>query len=252
MSTAQNETKAPAQDLAAKVSEDGSSGVQELIDRIRRDGVTKGRSEADALVASAREEAVRILDQAKTEAEQIRSAARADAERLQKNGEEALRLAARDAVLALNEALRSDFAAKVQRMVSHTMQDRTFLERLILEIARRAVPQDAGQSIEVLLPANVVSADELKKNPQELAEGSLSRFVLQLSNEVVREGLTFVPAEDDRPGLRIQLKDQDIEIELTDEAITELLMEHVSPRFRALMEQPRRSVQPQREMTHAH
>lgn len=250
MSTTENETTAPKQDVTAGVSADGA-GVQQLIDRIRRDGVTKGRSEGEALIASAREEAVRILDQAKTEAEQIRSAARADAQRLQKSTEEALRLAARDAVLALNEALRTDFTAKVQRMVSHTMQDRTFLERLILEIARRAMPEDAGQAVDVLLPANVISAEELKKNPQELAEGSLSRFILELSNEVLREGLTFLPAEDDRPGLRIQLKDHDVEIELSDDAVTELLMEHLSPRFRALMDQPRRTVQPEREITYA-
>ena len=227
-------------------------GVQELIDRLRRDGVVKGRSEGDSLLAAAREEAVQILDQAKREAEQIRSEARADADRLQKSAEDALRLAARDAVLALGEALRSDFTSKVQRMVSHTMQDRTFLERLILEIARRAMPEDAGKSVEVLLPANIVSAEELKKNPQELAENSLSRFVLELSNEVLRDGLTFAPAGDDRPGLRIQLKDQDVEIEMTDQAVSDLLMAHLSPRFRALMEQPRRELQPQREMTYAH
>jgi V/A-type H+-transporting ATPase subunit E len=181
---------------------------------------------------------MQMLDDAKREAEQIRSAARADAEHLRKNAEEALRLATRDAVLALNEAIRSDFIAKVRRLVSHTMQDRSFLERLILEVARRAMPEDTGQSVEVLLPAEAVTYEELKKNPQDLAENSLSRFVLQLSADVLREGLTFAPAEDECPGLRIQLKDQEVEIDLTDRAVTDLLMEHLSPRFRALMDRP--------------
>ncbi len=211
-------------------------GVQELIDRIRSEGVAKGRNEGESLIAAAREEAVKILDAARKEAEQICSAARAEAAHLQKNAEDALRLAARDAVLALNEAIRTDFIAKVRRMVSHTMQDRAFLERLILEVARRAMPEDAGKSIEVLLPNDLVTYDELKKNPQDVAENSLSRFVLELSGDILREGLTFVPAEDDRPGLRVQLKDQDVEIDLTDEAVADLLMEHLAPRFRALME----------------
>jgi V/A-type H+-transporting ATPase subunit E len=211
--------------------------VQELIDLIRSEGVAKGRNEGEVLVASAREQAARILDDAQRDAEQIRSAARAEAQRLQKNTEDALRLASRDAVLALNEALRTDFFAKVRRLVSHTMQDRSFLERLILEVARRAMPEDAGK-MEVLLPNNVATYEELKKNPQELDQGSLSRFVLELSAEVLREGLTFTPADDDRPGLRVQLKDQDVEIELTDEAVGDLLMEHLAPRFRALMERP--------------
>jgi V/A-type H+-transporting ATPase subunit E len=215
-----------------------ASGVQELIDRIRSEGVAKGRQECDELVAAARQESMRVLDDAKREAEQIRSAARTEAEHLRKNAEDALRLAARDAVLALNEALRADFVAKVRRLVSHTMRDRSFLERLILEVARRAMPDDAGKSVELLLPNDVVTYEELKKSPQDLAENSLARFVLELSAEVLREGLTFVPSEDDRPGLRIQLKDEEVEIDLTDEAVADLLMEHLSPRFRALMDRP--------------
>jgi V/A-type H+/Na+-transporting ATPase subunit E len=214
------------------------SGVQELINRMRTEGVSKGQEESDRLVAEARRDSMQILDDAKREAGAIRSAARAEAEHLRKNAEDALRLAARDAVLALNEAIRSDFVAKVRRLVSHTMQDRSFLERLILEVARRAIPDDAGKSVEVLLPADVITYEELKRNPQELAENSLSRFVLQLSGDVLREGLTFAPAEDERPGLRVQLKDEDVEIDLTDQALTDLLMEHLSPRFRALMDHP--------------
>lgn len=223
-----------------------ASGVQELIDRIRRDGVAKGHHEGETVVAAARAEAAQVLDRAQAEAEQIRSAARVEAERQRKSADDALRLAARDAVLALGEALRTDFLNKVQRLVSHTMQDHSFLQRLILEIARRAMPENAGSSVEVLLPADAVTAEELQKHPHELAESSLSRFVLELSGDILREGLTFVPAEDERPGLRIQLKDQDVEIELTDEAVAGLLMEHLTPRFRALMEQP------QRELNYVH
>jgi V/A-type H+-transporting ATPase subunit E len=221
------------------IEKDGekASGVQELIDRLRSEGVAKGRSEADVVVADARKEAVRILDEAKREADQIRSSARGEAERLKQNAEDALRLAARDAVIALNEALRTDFIAKVRRLVSHTMQDRSFLERLILEVARRAMPDDAGKA-EVLLPGDAVTYEELRKNPQELAESPLSRLVLELSAEVLREGLTFAPAEDQRPGLRIQLKDEAVEIDLTDEAVADLLVEHLGPRFRALMNRP--------------
>jgi V/A-type H+-transporting ATPase subunit E len=213
------------------------AGVQELIDRIRSEGVAKGRSESETLMASARQQAVQILDAARQDASRIEAAAHAEADVLRKNAEDALRLASRDAVLALKEALRDNFIAKVRRLVSHTMQDRSFLERLILEVARRAVPEDAGK-VEVLLPADVVSFEELKKNPQDLAQNSLSRFVLELSSEVLREGLTFNPAEDNRPGMRVQLKDNDVEIDLTDEAVADLLVEHLAPRFRALMEQP--------------
>lgn len=215
-----------------------TSGVQELINRLRDDGVAKGRSEGETLVAEGRQEAALILDKAHAEAEQIVASARQQAEQLKKNAKDALQLAMRDAVLALNEALRTDFAVKVRKLVSHTMQDRAFLERLILEVARRAIPEETGQQVAMLLPNDVLTYEELRKNPKELTENSLSRFVLELSGDILRDGLTFSPGEDDKPGLRVQLKDKDVEIELTDDAVADLLMEHLAPRFRALMERP--------------
>jgi V/A-type H+/Na+-transporting ATPase subunit E len=214
-----------------------SSGVQELIDRMRGEGVAKGRDEADALLAEARKEASQILDQANRDADQIRVAARTEADRLSASTKDSLQLAARDAVLALGETLRADFLCKMRRLVSHTMQDRSFLERLILEVARKSTPDDESQPVTVLLPSDVLTYEELKQNPADLAENFLSRFVLELSADVLREGLSFSPAEDERPGLRIQLKDEGVEIDLTDEAVTDLLMAHLSPRFRALMDQ---------------
>jgi V/A-type H+-transporting ATPase subunit E len=215
------------------------SGVQELIDRLRREGVTQGRSEAEALVIAAREEATRVLDTARREAEQITAAAQADAQRLKAAAEDSLRLAVRDAVLTLEEALRADFSVKLRRLIAHTMEDREFLERLILEVARRAMPEDTGQSVEVLLPSDTITYEELQRDPKELAENSLSRFVLDLASDVLREGLTFAPDEDPRRGLRISIKDQDIEIDLTEQAVTTLLMDHLAPRFRALMDGPK-------------
>ena len=110
-------------------SESRISGVQELIDRLRGEGVEQGRAEAAALIAAAREEASKILDSAHREAEILRSHARADAETLRRDGLEAFRLAARDGVIALRESLRDDFASKLTRLVSHSLNDRSFLER---------------------------------------------------------------------------------------------------------------------------
>jgi V/A-type H+-transporting ATPase subunit E len=216
--------------------ESQSSGVQELIDQLRQKGVEQGREEADALVADARQKAVEILDKARQEAEQICSAARQEAERTRQAGEEALRLAGRDAVLKLREAVGEDFEKKVQCLVSHTLGDQEFLKKLILEIARKAVPEESAGPMEVLLPDNLATVEELCGEPEELKPGTLSHFVLGLAGDVVREGLSFRVADDDTPGVRVRLVDDDVQIELTDETISALLMDHLVPRFRAIME----------------
>jgi len=213
-----------------------SSGVQELIDRLREEGVTKGQQEADALLAVARQKSMEILDEARREADAIVTRARQEAERTKASGEDALRLACRDALLSLHESIGTEFTSKVRRLVSHTLRDRVFLERLILEVARRAVPEDARKRMEVLLPNDLVSVEDLKKSPERVAEGTLTHFVLGLVGDILREGLSFGAADDDTPGVRIRLADDDVEIELTDETLTALLMEHLVPRFRAIME----------------
>ena len=48
-----------------------SSGVQELIARIRKEGVQSGRDEADHLVQEAQKRAAEIVEQARAEADRI-------------------------------------------------------------------------------------------------------------------------------------------------------------------------------------
>jgi len=213
-----------------------SSGVDELIGRLRDEGVAKGHDEAEALAAEARKKAVQIIEEARQKADEMLAAARDEAAQTKASGEESLRLACRDAVLKLRESLNEDFASKVRHLVSHTLGDRQFLERLLLEIARKAMPEDAGQKVEVLLPDDVVTAEELQCNPEELSKDSLSCFVLGLAGDILRDGLSFGVGGDDTPGVRIKLVDEDIEIELTDETLSSLLMQHLVPRFRAIMD----------------
>ena len=49
--------------------------IQELTDKIYREGVEKGNEEAQRLVSNAREEAAKILEEARKEAEAIVAAA---------------------------------------------------------------------------------------------------------------------------------------------------------------------------------
>jgi V/A-type H+-transporting ATPase subunit E len=214
-----------------------SSGVQELIDRLREEGVTKGQSEAEALLTEARKQSMAILDDARREAEDILAKARDEARRTKESGNEALRLASRDVILKLKESFHQEFENKVRRLVAYRLQDQTFLDRLILEIARRAVPEDKGQPMEVLLPGDAVTEEELQGKAGDIKEGTLAHFVRGLAADVLREGLTFGISDDTMAGVKVRLLEDDVEIELTDETVTALLMQYMLPRFRAILEQ---------------
>ena len=213
-----------------------SSGVQDLIDQLRGKGIEEGEAKADELVAKARREAAELLENAKNEADQLLGKTREEVESLKSAGDDALRLAGRDSVLALKEELTDYFSGEVRRLVSHSLRDEEFLRKLIVEIAGQAVPKADDQQIELLVPPTMLSSEEVAKEVAGDKQGSLSYFVRGLTSEMLREGVSFAPDPDGTAGLAVKIVGEDVEINFHEQAITEFLMRHLLPRFRALME----------------
>jgi V/A-type H+/Na+-transporting ATPase subunit E len=216
-----------------------SSGVEALIARLREEGVQSGRAEAERIVAEAGRQAAAILREAHSKAQEVLRQAREDADRIRAAGEEALRVAMRDSILKMKGHLSTRFSEEVRRLVAADMAQEAFLARLILEVAgraRREAAMDEASELEILLPPGVVALDELRRRPEELREGSLSHFVLSVANNVLRDGVSFGTAGDLTGGIRIRLQDGEIQVDLTPERVAEVLLEHLHPRFRAILE----------------
>ena len=226
--------------MNARTSEEPlSSGVDALIARLREEGVSAGREEAQGLLADARAQAKQILDKANAEAKERLEAARKESDSYRAAGEAALKTAMRDAVLDMKSTLMVRFSADVKRLVSRALQDRDFLKRMILELAGRvrgSADIDEGDVTVVILPDTVVGLEELRGNPEELQKGPVTRFVLGLTGEMLRDGVTFAGSEDLSAGIQVHLKDKEITLDLSDAAVAALLLQHLQPRFRAVLE----------------
>ena len=90
--------------------------------------------------------------------------------------------------------------------------------------------------MEVLLPSSLIGVEDLRKDPLDLSEGTLSHFIVSVANDVLREGVELRNDEGLDCGVRLYLRDKDVHIDLTDEAVADLLLEHLQPRFRAILE----------------
>jgi V/A-type H+/Na+-transporting ATPase subunit E len=216
-----------------------SFGVEALIEKLREKGVTAGQTEAERIIAEARQKATAIKKQAQQEADEIITEARAETEALKAAGKDALQLAARDAHLKLRELLMNRFSDEVRRLVGQAMEPQPFMEKLILQVAGRARDEaglDKEDKLAIKLPEHLIQIDDLRKKPEELKEGTLVHFVLSVMASLFRSGITYYPSGDVNNGLKVYLKDGDVEVDLTDEAITAVLLEHLQPRFRALLE----------------
>lgn len=214
-----------------------ASGVDALIERLRDEGVDEGRSKAQRIISEAETRASWMVSQAREEAERITSRAREEARRSQKGAEEAMLIAARDALLSVKAQLTQQFAGKVRRLVSETVSKEKILEQMVLELVGRSRDEVGEEGeVEVILPHDVVGVDDLRRNINDLKEGPLSNFILAETTDMVREGVSFGVSEEDEGGLRLKLNEGEIELDMTDRAVAELLLQHLQPRFRALLE----------------
>ncbi len=214
-----------------------ASGVEKLIQQLREQGVEQGQQKASELVEEAERRANWLVEQAQQEAEQLRRKAREDADRLRRAGEDALKMAARDMQLQLREQLARTFSDRVRMQISEQLDSDAFIREVIQEVVVQAC-QDVSicsmPKVELLLPAGVVGLEELRRNPHAYREGKLSQFVQEQLNLQLREGVTL-DVHDGR-GVRIRCNGEDAEIDLSDRALAELLLRHLQPRFRAILE----------------
>ncbi len=224
---------------AAKEALPPASGVDALIAKLREQGVTKGRGEADKIVEKAKAEAKKILDKAKKDAQAHLETARKEGDAYKSAGEEAVKTSMRDTVLDMKARLMQQFSADVKRLTAEELGKEDTLKRMILELVGRARADaglDKAEKVEVILPEKAAGLEELRENPAELKKGRATKYVLGLTDEMLREGVTISASEDVKSGVQVHLVEGDITIDMTDEAVAALLLQHLQPRFRAVLE----------------
>lgn len=214
-----------------------SHGVDALIDKLRNDGVAAGQAEAEKLRAEAKADASRILADAKREAEAFQKKARTDTDNYRAAGEEALNTAMRDAVLTMKAGLTDRFKQDVERLVTKEMADPDLLRQMILEVVGRAAEgASLDGKVQVILPAKVATQEDIKQNADDIQSGKLTKYVLGLTAKMLRENVELHSSDDIQDGIRVRAEDQGVVLDLTDKAVASLLMEHLQPRFRAVLE----------------
>ena len=124
---------------------DGNVGVQELIDRLKTEGVQEGQYQAETLLSEAKKQAAKIVDAARAEADTIVQEAQQQAERTETNGKRALALASRDASLQLREQLQHEFRGWIGRLVREQFDEPEFLAKLIREMAVQVMASVVGE-----------------------------------------------------------------------------------------------------------
>ena len=117
--------------------------IQELTEKIYREGVEKGNDEANRLISNTREEAAKIIEDARKEADAIILAARKNATEISENTQSEIKLFAGQALNALKTEVTSLLSNQVvSDAVKNFVGDKEFLNKFIVTLAEKWVSDE--------------------------------------------------------------------------------------------------------------
>jgi V/A-type H+-transporting ATPase subunit E len=211
-----------------------SKGIQELIDLMRDKGVSAGKDEGQKIIDEAEERAAWIIAQAEEEAAKVRAEAEKNARFVSEAGKEALDIAFRDIKLKLKDELSSKFAGQLRKLISKELQDPETLKKILISAASKSKVPDEPMTI--VLPDRVVGVNELRKDPTLLGQDPLIEMLSEVAATLFSQGVKIETSDKADGGLTFLLKGGEITVELTEHSLADLVLVHLQPRFRAILE----------------
>ena len=144
---------------------------------------------------------------------------------------EALKLSARDTVLQLKNKVSSAFETFVRRLVTSATQDRKLIKNLVLVLAGHSVDEFVqDKKIQILLSEAILSG----QSDEELrAKGK--QAILNIASDMLREGVELIASNEIDGGAKVRLVGEQLEIDLSDKAISKMLADRLLPRFQAIV-----------------
>jgi len=192
--------------------------VQELLEKIKRDGVDTAEAEAAKIISDAEAKRAAIVAAAEKEAKAIVSRAEADAERAEAAGKAALAQASRDLILAFSGEVQKVLGGMVRSEIDASFDADTIKKALpsILE----AWAKDGRDELSVLLPAKDLAA--------------LEAFFKDKLGAALKKGMELKPLKDAKAGFRIVEKGGAAYYDFSAQAVADMLGSYLNARLAAI------------------
>jgi V/A-type H+-transporting ATPase subunit E len=194
--------------------------LQELIDKIKKDGIANAESEAQKIIAEAEKKAQSIIADAEEKSQEIIKNAKAETSKMEKASEEAIIQAGRNMLLSFKDSLLSELNGLVQAETEKaTTKD--VLAKLIPETVKAWSKNTQVDELSVLL-----------------SEKDLSSLQAAFTNELkaeIEKGLEIKPDKTLSSGFRIGVKNGAAYYDFSAESVAELFAAYLNPKVAALI-----------------
>ena len=196
--------------------------LQELIDKIKKDGVAAAEKKAADIISTAEANAEKIISDAKAQTEEIKKEAKLETERMEKASEEAIVQAGRNMLLTFKDSLINELDSLVQKE-TETAFSKDLMEKLVPETVKAWVKNTDASELSVLL-----SEKDLKTLE--------SAFTSKLQAEIA-QGLEIKADKSLSTGFRIGVKNGAAFYDYSAETLAEMFAAYLNPKVAALLKE---------------
>ena len=194
--------------------------LQELIEKIKKDGVASAESAAAKIIADAEKKAASIVSDAEAKADSIIKTAKAETERMEKASEDAIAQAGRNLIISFRDGINKELSALVNAETEKAM-DNDLLKKIIPDAVKAWAANNEATDISILLPAKDVKA--LESGLKTALKGKISK------------GLEIKADASLSAGFRIGAKGGEAFYDFSAEEVASLFSAYLNPKTTELM-----------------
>ena len=195
--------------------------LQELTDKLYKEGLSKGKQEGEEILAKAKVQADEIVAKAKAEADAIIAAANKEAEDLKTKVQGDLKMAASQSVAATKQDIETLVVAKMtETEVKKALTSAEFVKEVILAVAK-GFNTDEPTDLELVLPESL--------------KAELEPFVKNEMTKVLNAGVQASFTKKVAGGFTIGPKDGGYFISFTEETFNALISEYLRPATKKIL-----------------
>ena len=194
--------------------------LQELIDKIKKDGVASAEKESAKIIAASEKKAEAIIADAEAKAAEIIKSAQSETKKMEKASEEAIVQAGRNMLLSFKDALINEFDGLVKDGTEKALS-KDVLTKLVPETVKAWAKNSDASELSVLL-----SDKDLK---------ALEKSLKTTLKAEIKKGLEIKPDKTLTAGFRIGVKNGAAFYDYSADALSEMFAAYLNPKVAALL-----------------
>ena len=194
--------------------------LNELIDKIKKDGVEIAESEAKAIVENAKAEAEKIVAEAEEKAKEIMEQAKAENAKNQRSSEEAITQAGRNLLISFRQSVTRELGAILSDEVNAVYSSEALAE-IIANVTEAMAKNLNTDKLEVVLNSSV-----LEKLEQNLLSALKAKML---------KGVTLKANDNFDGGFRVAVNDGTAYYDYSAESVVKMLSGYLNPRVAELL-----------------